>query len=265
MSAIIIEDSLVHYEVIGRGKPIIFLHGWLGSWRYWMGTMEALARRHRCYALDFWGFGDSDKTRANCTMSDYLSLVDQFMDRMGLVDAPIVGHSMGGTIAIRLALEYPHRVSRLILVSAPVVGRNCTPLIKLASNARINKMFWKPSVLTTWGRPLLHRWIATNWQVWYREILEDVLKVTPEAAQQSGYTLIRTDLRPQLRHLKMPVLAMHGTKDTVVAFSELNHFKGNGLSDAHTVAFDNSQHFPMLDSPAEFHKLLLDTLTPPPD
>src|SRR6478752_4325593 len=109
MSAIVIENSLVHYEVIGRGKPIIFLHGWLGSWRY------------RCYALDFWGFGDSDKTRLNCTVSDYLSLVDQFMDRMGLVDAPVVGHSMGGTIAIRLGLEYPHRVSRLILVSAPVV------------------------------------------------------------------------------------------------------------------------------------------------
>ena len=131
MSAIVIENSLVHYEVIGRGKPIIFLHGWLGSWRYWMGTMEALARRYRCYALDFWGFGDSDKTRLNCTVSDYLSLVDQFMDRMGLVDAPVVGHSMGGTIAIRLALEYPHRVSRLILVSAPVVGRSCTPIIRL--------------------------------------------------------------------------------------------------------------------------------------
>ena len=73
MSAIVIENSLVHYEVIGRGKPIIFLHGWLGSWRYWMGTMEALARRYRCYALDFWGFGDSDKSRLNCTVSDYLT------------------------------------------------------------------------------------------------------------------------------------------------------------------------------------------------
>jgi pimeloyl-ACP methyl ester carboxylesterase len=261
MSAIVIENSLVHYEVIGRGKPIIFLHGWLGSWRYWMGTMEALARRYRCYALDFWGFGDSDKTRLNCTVSDYLSLVDQFMDRMGLVDAPVVGHSMGGTIAIRLALEYPHRVSRLVLVSAPVVGRSCTPIIKLASNPTLNKMFWKPAILATWGRPLLHRWIATNWQVWYREILEDVLKVKPEAAQQSGYTLIRTDLRPQLRHLKMPVLAIHGTKDTVVAFSELEHFKNHGMHDTQTVAFDKSQHFPMLDSPSEFHKLLLDTLS----
>ncbi len=260
MSAIVIENSLVHYEVIGRGPPIIFLHGWLGSWRYWMGTMEAMARGHRCYALDFWGFGDSDKSRLNYTVSDYLALVDQFMDRMGLVDAPVVGHSMGGTIAIRLGLEYPHRVRRLVLVSTPVVGRSCTFILKMASDPRLNRLFWKPAVLSAWGRPLLHRWIATNWQVWYREILEDVLKVTPAAAQQSGYTLVRTDLRHQLRHLKMPVLAIHGTRDTVVAFSELNHFKNSGIPQAQTMAFDKSQHFPMLDSPAEFHRLLQETL-----
>jgi pimeloyl-ACP methyl ester carboxylesterase len=59
----------------------------------------------------------------------------------------------------------------------------------------------------------------------------------------------------------MPVLAIHGTKDTVVAFSELNHFKDNSMCDARTVAFDKSQHFPMLDSPSEFHQLLRETLT----
>src|SRR6476646_1814747 len=225
MSAIVIENGLVHYEVIGRGRPVIFLHGWLGSWRYWMGTMEALARRYRCYALGFWGFGDSDKSRQKCSVSDYLSLVDQFMDRMGLIDAPVIGHSMGGTIAIRLALEYPHRVSKLILVSTPVVGRHVTPMLHAASHPTINRLFWKRQVIATWGRPLLHRWIATNWQVWYREILEDVLKVTREAAQQSGYSLIHTDLRPQLKRLKMPITAIQVMRDSVVAPAELDYFR----------------------------------------
>jgi pimeloyl-ACP methyl ester carboxylesterase len=113
---------------------------------------------------------------------------------------------------MRLGLEYPHRVNKLVLVSAPVLGRSCTPIIRLASDPTISRLFWKPQIIGAWGRPLLHRWIATNWQVWYREILEDVLKVTREAAQQIGHSLIRTDLRPQLKHLKMPVVAMHGGK-----------------------------------------------------
>ena len=186
----------------------------------------------------------------NCTVSDYLSLVDQFMDRMGLVDAPVVGHSMGGTIAIRLGLEYPHRVSRLILVSAPVVGRSCTPIIKLASNPTLNRMFWKPAILETWGRPLLHRWIATNWQVWYREILEDVLKVTPEAAQQSGYT-------PD-PHRPAPAVAPPENAGAGDARRQGHAWcrspscstsRATAPHDTQTVPFDKSQHFPMLDTP----------------
>ena len=64
MSAVILESSLAHYEALGRGKPLLFLHGWLGSWRYWVPTMVALSSSYRTYALDFWGFGDSDNILA---------------------------------------------------------------------------------------------------------------------------------------------------------------------------------------------------------
>ena len=63
MSAIVIDGGLVHYEAFGRGKPVLFLHGWLGSWRYWMRTMEEAADKYRTYALDLWGFGDTDKSK----------------------------------------------------------------------------------------------------------------------------------------------------------------------------------------------------------
>ena len=261
MSAVVIDNGLVHYEVIGRGRPVILLHGWLGSWRYWMGTMEALARKYRCYALDFWGFGDSDKSRTRCSLSDYLILVDAFMERLGLLDAPLVGHSMGGTIAIRLALEYPQRVSRLVLVSTPVAGRSVTPIIKLASNPTLNRLFWRRQVIAGWGRPLLQRWIATGWQVWYREILDDVLKVTATAAQQSGRSLIQTDLRSQLQYLKLPVTALHGGQDSVVAPSELRHFQNGSLPTATAVPFPRSQHFPMLDAPDQFYQTVLEALS----
>lgn len=56
MSAIHIDNRLVHYEVVGRrGAPMIFLHSWLGSWRYWLPTMEHVSERYRTFAIDFWG------------------------------------------------------------------------------------------------------------------------------------------------------------------------------------------------------------------
>lgn len=61
MSALIVEDEVVHYEVLGRGRPVIFIHSWLGSWRYWNPTMQAINSGYRTYALGLWGFGDSAK------------------------------------------------------------------------------------------------------------------------------------------------------------------------------------------------------------
>ena len=92
MSSIVTDQGIVHYEAYGRGEPVVLLHGWLGSWGYWLDTMEALGRHYRLYALDFWGFGDSGKRRERYLVSDFVDLVEQFMERLGIVRAPIIGH-----------------------------------------------------------------------------------------------------------------------------------------------------------------------------
>ena len=84
MSSIVTDRGLVHYEAYGRGEPVILLHCWLGSWSYWLSTMEALGDKYKTYALDFWGFGESTKTGSHYTVSDYVEMVTQFMERLGL-------------------------------------------------------------------------------------------------------------------------------------------------------------------------------------
>ena len=85
MSAIHLNNRLVHYELVGRrGQPIIFLHSWLGSWRYWLPTMDHISERHRAYALDFWGFGESDRKDSDFSVSEYVNMLFGFMDNMGL-------------------------------------------------------------------------------------------------------------------------------------------------------------------------------------
>jgi len=80
MSAILLGRDIVHYEVLGRGKPVIFLHGWVGSWRYWIPAMQAASVSFRTYALDQWGFGDTSKNQRFYSLEQQLWLVDAFME-----------------------------------------------------------------------------------------------------------------------------------------------------------------------------------------
>ncbi len=79
MSVVTIGGDLVHYEVLGRGLPIILVHGWIGSWRYWVPLMQQLHVKYRVYALDLFGFGDSSKNPQKYTIDEQVKLLIQFM------------------------------------------------------------------------------------------------------------------------------------------------------------------------------------------
>jgi pimeloyl-ACP methyl ester carboxylesterase len=120
MSAITIDNDLVHYEVLGRGRPVVFLHGWLGSWRYWVPTMQQLSMKYRTYAIDMWGFGDSSKDQTRYGLQSQVYLLFSFFERLGIPKAAIIGHSLGAAVGLNFARQYPDRVYRMMLISAPL-------------------------------------------------------------------------------------------------------------------------------------------------
>jgi pimeloyl-ACP methyl ester carboxylesterase len=91
---------------------------------------------YRTYALDFWGFGESGKKRESYAVQDFVSLVDQFMDRIGISRAPLVGHSMSGTVSLSAAVQYPQRVSKVV-VGSPIVGTSLAFPLKMAGRRPI--------------------------------------------------------------------------------------------------------------------------------
>ena len=84
MSAILLEGSIVHYEVLGRGRPVIFLHGWFGSWKYWITSMQVASTSYRAYALDLWGFGDTTHNVLGYSLEQQSALLDRFLNEMGI-------------------------------------------------------------------------------------------------------------------------------------------------------------------------------------
>ncbi len=259
MSSIVTDQGIVHYEAYGRGQPVILLHGWLGSWGYWLRTMEALKNQYRCYALDFWGFGDSGKRRSSYHVKDFVNLVDQFMARLGIEAAPIVGHSMGGTVAISLALTRPERVRRVIVVGSPIDGRSLNIFLRLAGRPWIASIVWSSPAALKFGIRVFSPFIVKDWPEWYRMITRDISRTTLEAFFTSISALHKTDLSQQLPTITAPIMGIYGIGDNVVAPSQANVIAKRASISCIKMMSD-SRHFPMLDEPQAFIKQLADFL-----
>lgn len=260
MSSIVTDQGIVHYEAYGRGQPVILLHGWLGSWGYWLRTMEALKDQYRCYALDFWGFGDSGKRRSSYEVKDFVSLVDQFMTRLGIEAAPIVGHSMGGTVAISLALAKPERVQKVIVVGSPVVGSSLNIFLRLAGKPWIASLVWQYPKALQFGIKVFSPFIVRDWPEWYKMITRDLSSTTLEAFFTSISALHRTDLRQQLPSITAPIMGIYGVGDNVVEPSQANII-AKRASISRIKMMSGSKHFPMLDEPQAFINQLADFLS----
>ncbi len=120
MSAITVGGDLVHYEVLGRGRPVILLHGWVGSWRYWIPTMQQLHLKYRVYAIDLFGYGDSAKNPERYTIAHQIAMLSEFMVQLGIPKAAMVAHGLGAQVAAEFAAKNTERVARLLLASAPL-------------------------------------------------------------------------------------------------------------------------------------------------
>lgn len=220
--------------------------------------MEALSSRYRTYALDFWGFGESDKRRESYNVVDFVALVDQFMERLGIHSAPVIGHSMGGTVALSLALDRPNRVEKVAVVGSPIEGDSLNLFLKLAGYPWIAFMVWNsPSLLRT-GLKLYAPLVAANSRAWYQLLISDLSKMTLESFLWSINSLHHTNLRPRLNKLHLPVLGVYGRGDKIVDPHQAEVLRP--VPSARVEVLAASRHFPMLDEPERFNSILLSYL-----
>jgi pimeloyl-ACP methyl ester carboxylesterase len=124
LSRININDINIHYEshVCHQADPketIILIHGYLSSVFSFRQLIPLLCDRFSVYALDLPGFGESDKSKTfSYSLANYGELIQSFMDRMGIETAALIGHSMGGQVALHAAKQSPSRVTKLILLAS---------------------------------------------------------------------------------------------------------------------------------------------------
>lgn len=239
MSAIILDGSMVHYEALGRGRPIIFLHGWVGSWRYWINAMQASSTSFRAYALDLFGFGDTVREPAQYALDKQADLLERFLSEMGIGKVALIGHDLGALVAFHFVKRHYENVDRMLAV-------NC-PMDFDALNARM-----KTSPVTD-----LAEWL-TGRDPNVMASLSDASKTDPAAVSASIESFQVENVFPHIRNFGVPCLFVYGANDQAVTppTPENNHLPLH----MHQITLENSGHFPMLDNVSQFNRLLVDFL-----
>ena len=259
MPTLVTEQGIVHYESLGRGRPVLLLHGWLGSWSLWRKTIEVLSENYKTYALDFFGFGESFDRGANFSVDNFVESVDQFMDRLGIPKAAILGHSMGGTVALGASIRYPDKIVKTTVIGSPIDGNSLNLLLKFSGYRGIASIIWtSPYLLRLFLRGYAH-YIAKDGKALGDMMMADLSKISADSFFQSIGTLRETDLRPVIGELQMPLLGIYGKRDKIVHPNQGNVLK-EFAPKSRIEWFDKAGHFPMLDDTEHFHRVIQDFL-----
>ena len=254
MSAIVLHQHLTHYEVLGRGQPVLFLHSWLGSWRTWMPAMEMIADRYRAIALDFWGFGDSTARAEPATIAGYVSQVVDFVERLGMVPPHLVGHGLGGVVALQAAGAYPERFGKVMIAGTPVIGALLQPLTRPAG---LSRWMSRSSANELWARQVRQ---ASNGDSAYDEVLEDIAAAHPATLQSLVDEVSGVNLRGTIAELARPLLAVYGARDRLLTAEHGRQIAETSATFRQVLTLEKSGHFPFLDQPIQFNRALLEFL-----
>jgi 4,5:9,10-diseco-3-hydroxy-5,9,17-trioxoandrosta-1(10),2-diene-4-oate hydrolase len=259
-----------YWAVGDEGTPVLLLHGLGAFMETWGYNVAALARHHRVYALDMVGFGRSDKPPVPYSGEYLVQFVNNFMVAQRLECASLVGNSLGGGVALALALLFPHRVSKLVLVSSAGLGRELSPILRLASVPILGELLTHPS------RPQVAQFLKS---IVHNPTLitKNLVDLTQEMASLPGahrafLATLRSmaslrGVRPEviapildgLATISAPTLIVWGRQDRTLPLAHA-HVAQAGLPNADLHVFDPCGHVPQIEWAEEFNALVLDFL-----
>lgn len=268
----------VHHTTGGAGTPVLFVHG-LGSSGYieWRFNLGHAARRHRVLAPDLPGFGRSDKPAgARYSVAWFARVLDRYLDVLKVPSAAVVGTSMGGRVALELALTRPRRVRRLVLVNSLGLGRPQVqffyPLMMLPrvgeaamQIARVAVERMPPAVVRRFAaryaaaaeveRTMDDGYLADLREMYASAGYSDAYLATVRSLARPSALLGLHDLTGRLPELRMPVQLVWGGNDPLfpVAHAARAH---RLLPGSRLAVLEGAGHTPQAERPDEFNRIL---------
>jgi pimeloyl-ACP methyl ester carboxylesterase len=259
----------------GSGPPLLLVHGIGNSAQTWAGVVPRLARSHTVIAPDLLGHGSSDKPRADYSLAGYANGMRDLLTVLDIEKVTVVGHSLGGGIALQFAYQFPERIERLVLVGSGGLGPDLSAMLRLASlpgtEAVLTLLSAASGVLRLGLRTTNALGGALGWQP-VRDLAEAgeaLLALRDVPARRAvlrtlrGVVVTRGQLVTAVDRLYLanaiPMLVIWGSRDPIVPAAHAETVR-RLVPTARVEVFEGAGHWPHLDDPDRFCSVLLDFL-----
>lgn len=268
----------LHYERCGEGEPVILLHGIAHSCRAWDRLIVPLAGHHDVIAIDLPGCGQSDKPDTDYSLGNQAAAVRHVLDALSLDLVTIIGHSLGGGVAMTFSYLYPERTGRLGLISSGGLGRELHLLFRAATlpviPEQVMRLAFHPRargarnavqdlVARTFRDPFFSR------RGEHRDEVEELLlPMEDPAAQRAFLGMLRSasnvagqsvSALDRLALARCPVLILWGRDDAVFPVAHAQH-AAELIPHARLVILDGVGHFPQIEATSATVAALMDWL-----
>jgi pimeloyl-ACP methyl ester carboxylesterase len=250
------------YRTAGSGPPVVLIHGMLNSSRHWEAVALQLAENYTVVAPDLIGHGDSAVPRGDYSLGAHAAVIRDVLAAIGIERATIVGHSLGGGVAMQFFYQFPQRTERLALVSSGGLGHEVSPMLRAAALPGASALVWAvahPRVVSGFwrlGGRLRARgsWLAAQAEAVSRALRPLSQPGAREAFLQTLRAVIdvrgqRVSARDRLHLLRdMPTLIVWGERDHTIpiAHGRATHAAVPG---SWFRTLPPAAHFPHLEDP----------------
>lgn len=255
-----------YWAVGSNGTPVLFLHGFGASVQIWRSALETLAQRHRVLAVDLPGFGRSDKPNAPYTLEYMAAFVRDFLDAIAVPRVTLVGHSFGGAVALRFALDFPKRLEKLGLMEPAALARRASPLLLLMTLPGVGELLSLPSRA---GTAMLFRLATHNRGAVSDAVVDEAYQLARlPGAQRCFLRTLRVaghlfgqrreffgPILARLSEITVPTLVLWGRQDRIVPDASMTT---RAIPDVHIEVWDGCGHLPWIEHTQRFNALLLD-------
>jgi pimeloyl-ACP methyl ester carboxylesterase len=260
----------VGYRMAGEGPALVLLHGLTGSSTTWREVMPTLARDHTVVAPDLLGHGESAKPRGDYSLGAHASGVRDLLVALGIERATLVGHSLGGGVAMQFAYQFPQRCERLVLVASGGLGKEVSPLLRAVSMP--GSEFVLPVVLS--GR--LHRALGAVGEllarlgakpsVSHKEIWRSYSGLSEVRGRVAFLHTVRAVIDPLGQRVsardrlylasEVPTLIVWGTDDRIIPV-EHAHIAHDLMPGSRLAIVEGAGHFLPFEAPEAFLEALV--------